>query len=257
MSKREAAAARSKAIADAKAASRTADKSKKVNKPNPAGTKRKLNDTKAAKDPKEDVEEEEDADAKRLRKRMEAAMAAGDDESGSDDEEGEEDSDEEEGGEEYHTDSEDEAGSGEEEEDVESDSSETLKDDGPISDKERQMRKEMQAMMEAAEARSGVKTSKPEAKGKEVKSAMKGGKRKIQEVEAVEEEEDNFDLAPLSGFGKPLSAKVLQAAIDEEEAKKGRQAEAERREKQSARELKKDKRKKRKLEKVETVKLLS
>lgn len=197
-------------------------------------------------------------------------MAAGDDESGGSEEDSDEDEaqdgDEDEEMESYHTDSEDEDEDGEEEDDEEegdSDDSETLRD-GPLSAKDRQLRAQMQAMMEAAEARSGVSTafgSKPTTsatEGKKPKSALKTAKNKSAATAAVvagqeADEEKNFDLAPLNGFGKPLSVKVLKAAADEEEQRKLRLKEEKELEKLKAREMKKETRKRRRTEKKEVV----
>jgi hypothetical protein len=163
---------------------------------------------------------------------MAAAMAQGDSEdsemelsdnenSEEEDEDQDEDDDEEEDDEEetgsFHTDSEDE----EEEEELDDDESERLEEEGPLDDKTRQLRARMQAMMEAAESRARGDAPSPPSK----KSSLKKTKT-TEKPKPVEEDEDaGYDLAPLSSFGKPLSAEVLRKAEEADKARIAKKAE--------------------------------
>jgi hypothetical protein len=234
--RKEAARIRGQKIAEAKAAKVSLVKGKGKGKSvETALKKRKVREPESDSEEEEDEDDEEDdEDTKRLKKRMAAAMAQGDDEdsdmelsgSGS-----EEEGDEEEEGS-FHTDSEDED-EDEEEEELDDAASEQLEDEGPLDDKTRQLRARMQAMMEAAEARARgddpALVSNTKSKSKTVqpkKSALK----QSQSRSSVAEEEDpdaGYDLAPLSSFGKPLSAEILRRAEEAEKAKMAKKAETE------------------------------
>ena len=194
-------------------------------------------------DDDEEEEEDDDEETRRLRKRMAAAMAQGDDVdsemelSGSelgeeDDEDLEEDDDEDEDEEmgSFHTDSEEEEGEEEEEEEEELDDadSEQLEDEGPLDDKTRQLRAKMQAMMEAAESRAKGDTVPPLPAKKSAlkKTALTTMTHKKAAAPAEEDDSDaGYDLAPLSSFGKPLSAEVLRKAEESEKARLAQKAE--------------------------------
>ncbi|GFZ48639.1 hypothetical protein JCM24511_06388 [Saitozyma sp. JCM 24511] len=203
----------------------------------------------------DDDDEDEDEDARRLRKRMEAAMAeAGEEDSEEDGEDGEddedqfeeldedEDEDEDEEMRSFHTESED---VGDDDEEDDEDDSETLEDE-PLDDKTRTLRAKMQAMMEAAEARAAAmdgrtppsasasiskeKTGKP-TKGPNgagittASGGVKGGILKAQPQKPIVAAEDDgaWDLTP-GIVGKPLSAKVLAAAARAEEERQAKEA---------------------------------
>jgi len=152
----------------------------------------------------EEVEDEEEEESQR---------GDEDDEEDEDEEDGE---DEEETGS-FHTDSEDE----EEEEELDDDESERLEEEGPLDDKTRQLRARMQAMMEAAESRARGDAPSPPSKKSSLKKTKSTGKPK-----PVEEDEDaGYDLAPLSSFGKPLSAEVLRKAEEADKARLAKKAE--------------------------------
>lgn len=191
----------------------------------------------------EDEDEEEgddDEETRRLRKRMAAAMAQGDDEDsememsgselGEDDDEDMDDDDEDEDEEmgSFHTDSEKEEGEEgeEEEEELDDADSEQLEDEGPLDDKTRQLRAKMQAMMEAAESRAkGDTAPPPPAKKSALKKTSTTSTIKAK-LQADEEDSDaGYDLAPLSSFGKPLSAEVLRKAEESEKARLAQKAE--------------------------------
>jgi hypothetical protein len=223
--RKEAARIRNEKIVEAKAAksSKTADKGKGKQE-----KKRKVVEPES-----DDDDEDDDEDTRRLKKRMAAAMAQGDsedsemelsdnedledDDEEDDDEEEEEEEDEEETGS-FHTDSEDEE---DEEEELDDDESERLEEEGPIDDKTRQLRARMQAMMEAAESRARGDAPSPPSK----KSSLKKTKS-TEKPKPVEEDEDaGYDLAPLSSFGKPLSAEVLRKAEEADKARLAKKAE--------------------------------
>jgi hypothetical protein len=171
-----------------------------------------------------------------LKKRMAAAMAHGDSEDSEmelsdnedleDDDEHDEDEDDEDDEEEtgsFHTDSEDE--------------------EGPLDDKTRQLRARMQAMMEAAESRARGDAPSPPSK----KSSLKKTKS-TEKPKPVEEDEDaGYDLAPLSSFGKPLSAEVLRKAEEADKARIAKKAEQDAIAKAKGKQVKRT-RKKRKVE---------
>lgn len=220
--RKEAARIRNQKIAEAKAA--------KSSKSSDKGKGKQEKKRKAVEPESEDGDEDDDEDTKRLKKRMAAAMAQGDSEdsemelSDNEDleEDDEEDEDEEDGEDEeetgsFHTDSEDE----EEEEELDDDESERLEEEGPLDDKTRQLRARMQAMMEAAESRARGDAPSPPSKKSSLKKTKSTGKPK-----PVEEDEDaGYDLAPLSSFGKPLSAEVLRKAEEADKARLAKKAE--------------------------------
>jgi hypothetical protein len=222
--RKEAARIRNQKIVEAKAAksNKTADTGKGKQE-----KKRKV----AQPESEDDDDEDDDEDTRRLKKRMAAAMAQGDSEDSemelSDNEDLEDDDDEDEDEEDeedeeetgsFHTDSEDEE---DEEEELDDDESERLEEEGPLDDKTRQLRARMQAMMEAAESRARGDAPSPPSK----KSSLKKMKS-TEKPKPIEEEEDaGYDLAPLSSFGKPLSAEVLRKAEEADKARIAKKAE--------------------------------
>jgi hypothetical protein len=177
----------------------------------------------------------EDSEMEELDSDSEGLQPEEDDEEELDDE----DDDEEETGS-FHTDSEDE----EEEEELDDDESERLEEEGPLDDKTRQLRARMQAMMEAAEGRARGDAPSPPPK----KSALKQKSKTTEKPKPVEEDEDaGYDLAPLSRFGKPLSAEVLRKAEEADKARIAKKAEQAALAKSKGKEVKRI-RKKRKVE---------
>jgi len=243
--RKEAARIRNQKIAEAKAA--------KSSKSSDKGKGKQEKKRKAVEPESEDDDEDDDEDTKRLKKRMAAAMAQGDSEdsemelSDNEDPEDDDEEDEDEEGEEdegetgsFHTDSEDEE---EEDEELDDDESERLEEEGPLDDKTRQLRARMQAMMEAAESRARGDAPSPPSK----KSSLKKTKS-TDKPQPVEEDEDaGYDLAPLSSFGKPLSAEVLRKAEEADKARIAKKAEQDAIPKSKGQQVKRT-RKKRKVE---------
>ncbi|WVO12464.1 hypothetical protein L204_100063 [Cryptococcus depauperatus] len=221
----------------------------------------------------DEEDEGEDVETKRLRKRMEAAMAqAGDEESDMNDEESDDNEVDDSDRQSFHTDSEDDADTSDintsaEDENVRddtSDDSENL-DSIQIDPASKAKWSEMQKMMEAAAKRSGLSVElKPENQvvGKSEGSRReRAEKRKAEESNQAEEkpseEEDSQDETQynLVSRVKPLPQSILQAAA-QAEAEKAHQSEITKTE-QATDGNKAGRRKRRKIERPKTSRRIS
>lgn len=272
---KDAARARAQKIAEAKAVKEAAKAAAKAPKSSKKAekAKRKRAEPKSDSEGEEEGSDDEDDEAARLRRRMDAAMAAGSGdsemESDGDDESGLESADEDEDdyddaelddedmedGESFHTASEDEDedDEGDEEDDgAESDESETLRD-GPLTAKEIQMRAQMDAIFAAMNKAEGIVPPKPKAdkKGKGKDVASEPEKKPKKKTGPLTEEDENalYDLSA----GVPLSAAALEEAEAELQSKKKKAAGKQEQEKRNAAAAKKrgNKRKRRKTDTVE------
>ena len=168
----------------------------------------------------------EDDEAKRLRARMEQAMDDGEGDSAegsSDGESGDEDGESAEMDDDAVEDgeSEDVGEDGSFHTDTDDDDSERL-EDMPVDEETKRLHERMQAAMEAAEARAGVKRpAKPTGPDRTEASA----RTTVGVGRGDDGDTTQWDLGPLAIVGKPLSAAALRAGAAAEAERKLRQAE--------------------------------